>query len=288
MSGFSSAESREGSQQPLAGVMSHEDILPSRIITPFSVWNSFACVQMGWLSAEEAMIFLLPESRTMVSRRSSGQVRANFIHTKLWERCQDLLLGILLGQGPKDITKTIGTIEALLLMVEWDSRSLNRGGAERQHREESLACELHLGIQAPTSRPGHERAFEDAEIGIDHPRGRGAQLFPSGDKIAPRHASHDPHIQKERFSRASLLLRIFKHQLAHRLGLTLDVSPFLDCTPPQSLEGTMPAQRLKMVTAWVDISLVERWATEYQMSSDGCSSQGTPTQLVTYAQLALA
>ncbi|KAB8213329.1 hypothetical protein BDV33DRAFT_210320 [Aspergillus novoparasiticus] len=173
MSGFTSAESREGSEQPYARDIYFKDFTPSRSITPFGVWDFFPGVRMGWLSAEEAMIFvnyffqnlapwstvlmepltdpidygtfvgeepLLAQTVLMISSRyhslpgSSGQARVESIHNKLWERCRNLLLDTVLGQGPKGITRSIGTIEALVLMIEWHPGSLHSRGIESADR----------------------------------------------------------------------------------------------------------------------------------------------------------
>lgn len=55
-----------------------------------------------------------------------GYSRSFFIHHRLWQHCQHLLLRITLGQEKisKAKTRTIGSIEALLLMSEWHPRAL--------------------------------------------------------------------------------------------------------------------------------------------------------------------
>ena len=55
-----------------------------------------------------------------------GSSRAFFIHHRLWQHCQHLLLRVTLGQEKisKAKTRNIGSIEALLLMSEWHPRSL--------------------------------------------------------------------------------------------------------------------------------------------------------------------
>jgi hypothetical protein len=53
--------------------------------------------------------------------------RCYFIHQRLWQHCQHLSLRVLYGQekGSTAKTRTIGTIEALLLMCEWHSRAIH-------------------------------------------------------------------------------------------------------------------------------------------------------------------
>ncbi|KAB8212802.1 hypothetical protein BDV33DRAFT_210845 [Aspergillus novoparasiticus] len=343
VSGFSSAESREGSEQPYAGDIYFKDPTPSRSITPFGVWNSFPGVRMGWLSAEEAMIFvnyffqnlapwstvltepltdpidygtfvgeepLLAQTVLMISSRyhslpgSSGQARANFIHNKLWERCQDLLLDILLGQGPEGITRSIGTIEALLLMIEWHPGSLHSRGIENEDRHVSQECEFRLRTNSLTSQGAKEREVGDVvwrsgrmswillgcanalsqEIGLCDSGHCQIGFLPTDENIVSRQTS-TVHLQKQRCSQASLLLRILKHQIAFRQGLKLDTSPFMGYALPQGPGEAALARQSKIVAAWVGINQVERWVTEYQLVPNGGSqSQETanpsPIQLV--------
>lgn len=53
-------------------------------------------------------------------------MRSFFIHERLWSHIQHLLLRIILGQekNSKGKTRTLGTIESLLLLTEWHPRSL--------------------------------------------------------------------------------------------------------------------------------------------------------------------
>ncbi|VUC27066.1 unnamed protein product [Clonostachys rosea] len=57
---------------------------------------------------------------------AGGTMRGFFIHERLWAHVQHLLLRILLGQekNSKGKTRTMGTVEALLLLTEWHPRSL--------------------------------------------------------------------------------------------------------------------------------------------------------------------
>ncbi|KAJ6051469.1 hypothetical protein N7460_002003 [Penicillium canescens] len=129
------------------------------------VWNACRFVKMGWFSAQEAMTFMdlffenmaplspvltdffaahknqyylvtqepmLCYTILMISSRYhtlpgvGGYSRSFFIHHRLWQHCQHLLLRITLGQEKisKAKTRTIGSVEALLLMSEWHPRAL--------------------------------------------------------------------------------------------------------------------------------------------------------------------
>ncbi|KAF4848616.1 Transcriptional activator ARO80 [Colletotrichum siamense] len=72
-------------------------------------------------------VILLISSRYHVLPGTGGIARSTLIHQRLWEHCQHLILRIIFGQEKrsKAKTRTIGSIEALLLMVEWHSRAIH-------------------------------------------------------------------------------------------------------------------------------------------------------------------
>ncbi|KAK6193492.1 hypothetical protein LQW54_012408 [Pestalotiopsis sp. IQ-011] len=56
-----------------------------------------------------------------------GISRGYMLHQRLWDHCQHLLLRLIMGQekNSKARIRTLGSIEALLLLVEWHPRSLH-------------------------------------------------------------------------------------------------------------------------------------------------------------------
>ncbi|KAL4901629.1 hypothetical protein BDW74DRAFT_187247 [Aspergillus multicolor] len=125
------------------------------------IWEGCRFVKMGWFTAEEALLYtdwffrnLAPVTAPiltdffanhnthywlitqepvlcctilMISARyhtlpgPSGSSRGFYIHNRLWQHCQHLILRIMLGQEKLSKAKTrhISTIEALLLLSEW-------------------------------------------------------------------------------------------------------------------------------------------------------------------------
>lgn len=82
-----------------------------------------------YLVTQEPMLcctILMISSRYHTLPGVGGCSRALFIHQRLWQRCQHLLLRLTFGQEKisKAKTRTIGSIEALLLMSEWHPRAL--------------------------------------------------------------------------------------------------------------------------------------------------------------------
>jgi hypothetical protein len=83
-----------------------------------------------WLVTHEPVLFctiLMISSRYHVLPGVGGASRSFFIHHRLWQHCQSLIMRVILGQekSAKSNTRTVGTIEALLLMSEWHPRSLH-------------------------------------------------------------------------------------------------------------------------------------------------------------------
>lgn len=72
-------------------------------------------------------MILMISTRYHVLPVPGGESRGFLIHQRLWEHCQHLLMRIMLGQekGSKAKTRTLGSVEALLLLTEWQPRGLH-------------------------------------------------------------------------------------------------------------------------------------------------------------------
>lgn len=70
---------------------------------------------------------LMISARYHVLPGAGGESRNFFIHHRLWQHCQQLVMRLTFGQDRSTSSKIrgIGTIEALLLMSEWHPRSLH-------------------------------------------------------------------------------------------------------------------------------------------------------------------
>ena len=83
-----------------------------------------------WLVTRDPVlccIMLMISSRYHVLPGAGGESRNFFIHHRLWQHCQQLFMRLNFGQekASKSKVRSIGTIEALLLMTEWHPRSLH-------------------------------------------------------------------------------------------------------------------------------------------------------------------
>ncbi|KAJ5669613.1 hypothetical protein N7462_010683 [Penicillium macrosclerotiorum] len=70
---------------------------------------------------------LMVSSRYHVLPGAGGESRNFFIHHRLWQHCQQLTMRLIFGQekSTKSKIRSLGTVEALLLMAEWHPRSLH-------------------------------------------------------------------------------------------------------------------------------------------------------------------
>ncbi|RJE19227.1 C6 transcription factor [Aspergillus sclerotialis] len=115
-----------------------------------------------WLLTQEPVLcctMLMISSRYHTLPGPSGASRASFIHYRLWQHCQHLILRIVLGQEKLSKAKTrhLGTIEALLLLSEWYPRALH-------FPPESDGWDSDLMYTVPTQRdppPTEERPMRD-------------------------------------------------------------------------------------------------------------------------------
>ncbi|KAJ5280671.1 hypothetical protein N7478_006043 [Penicillium angulare] len=70
---------------------------------------------------------LMISSRYHILPGAGGESRNFFIHHRLWQHCQQLTMRLIFGQekSTKSKVRSLGTVEALLLMAEWHPRSLH-------------------------------------------------------------------------------------------------------------------------------------------------------------------
>lgn len=70
---------------------------------------------------------LMISCRFHVLPGAGGTAKGYFLHNRLWKHCEHLILRIMLGQekGTSTKARSLGSIEALLLISEWHPRSLH-------------------------------------------------------------------------------------------------------------------------------------------------------------------
>ncbi|WZH44190.1 uncharacterized protein QYS62_005208 [Fusarium acuminatum] len=72
-------------------------------------------------------VILMISSRYHILEGAGGLARSTLVHHRLWEHCQHLIMRIIFGQEKrsKAKTRTRGSIEALLLIIEWHPQAIH-------------------------------------------------------------------------------------------------------------------------------------------------------------------
>lgn len=180
---------------------------------------------------------------------TGGVSRSTLIHQRLWEHCQHLIMRIIFGQEKrsKARTRTMGSIEALLLIIEWHPQAIHfpppsdgwdadllLSASDRRDNPLGNRCETDhpserwlRDVVTPTKRSdrmswmflgcaqalAHELGVCNVNEGDDLSKGNGLDF------------------QTARKARIRKLLTIFGEQLSTRLGYTAMVAPPLGRFP---------------------------------------------------------
>lgn len=102
---------------------------------------------------------LLISSRYHALPGEGGMMRSYYIHERLWTHCQHLIQRVLLGQEKLSAAKlrTVGTVEALLLLTEWHPRSMSFPPPIDGWDSDLLMHWSHEQNPVPDSTPGEAR-----------------------------------------------------------------------------------------------------------------------------------
>lgn len=238
-----------------------------------------------WLVTRDPVLcctILMISSRYHLLPGAGGESRNFFIHHRLWQHCQQLVMRLTFGQErslqPK--TRTIGTIEALLLISEWHPRSLH-------FPPESDGWDFDLAFSAPEPKEPDEsstnRWLEDmieparrsdqmswmllgSALSLAHELG----IFELDDKKWSYFSGYEGAISAEqitlRRSRVQRLLYVYINQLAWRIGCV--------SLMPQSLnhavlgrqgrrDVTQPGDEwLAFMDSWMDLTKLAKSVTD--------------------------
>ncbi|KAF2146095.1 uncharacterized protein K452DRAFT_315350 [Aplosporella prunicola CBS 121167] len=283
-----------------------------------NTWKTCRFVRMGWFTAREAVTYvdlffrnmsplspvlmdyyashakhyqlvtqepflcctiLALSSRYHVLPGIGGASRGYFIHHRLWEHCQHLIMRIMLGQEKSSPakTRTVGSIEALLLISEWHPRALHFPPESDGWDAGLVAIDpdpLEGSANLEGTSPASNRWLEDVieparrsdrmswmllgcglslahELGIFDQEDKDEKKIPGESRVeAKRRAA--------RFVRARKLLYVFVEQLASRIGCTSMI--------PQSLSHTVMGKSFAgevlpgadhceaFVAAWIELT----------------------------------
>ncbi|KAF1997171.1 C6 transcription factor-like protein [Amniculicola lignicola CBS 123094] len=226
---------------------------------------------------------LMISSRYNILPGVGGASRGYFIHDRLWEQCQRFVMKVMLGQvkPSKAQTRTIGSIEALLLLSEWHPRALHFPTAS-----DGWDCELMIGMNThteegtkilegdATSNRWLEDVIEPAKrsdrmswmlMGCALSLAQELGLFEDNSNIEKDLMSYPKFTQEFlvlRRIRARKLLFVFIEQLSWRLGCTSMIPQSLNHAlmekiPVDSRTGAVE-QWQSFMSAWVELTKLAR------------------------------
>ncbi|KAL1648719.1 hypothetical protein SLS58_001895 [Diplodia intermedia] len=301
------------------------------------LWKCCRFVRMGWFTAREAVTYvdlffqnlsplspilteyyadhskhyelvtkepflcctiLALSSRYHVLPGVGGASRGYFIHHRLWEHCQHLILRIMLGQEKSSTakTRTVGSIEGLLLLSEWHPRALHFPPASDGWDAGLVAIDPNAD-EEPTSSEGIPTASNRWLEDVIEPARRSDRmswmLLGCGLSLAhelgifeqeestKRAAHHEERLEAKRkaarYSRARKLLYVFVEQLASRIGCTSMI--------PQSLSHTVLGRSFAgevfpganhseaFVSAWIELTKLVKSASDMLFPSASFTKQ---------------
>jgi hypothetical protein len=226
---------------------------------------------------------LMISSRYNILPGVGGASRGYFVHDRLWEQCQRFIMKIMLGQvkPSKAQSRTIGSIEALLLLSEWHPRALHFPTAA-----DGWDCELMIGANNTTEEGAKllegdttssrwlEDVIEPAKrsdrmswmlMGCALSLAQELGLFEDNASIDKDHTSY-PKSTTEfltlRRIRARKLLYVLLEQLSWRLGCTSMIPQSLNHAlmekiPVDSATGAVE-QWQSFMSAWVELTKLAR------------------------------
>jgi len=226
---------------------------------------------------------LMISSRYNILPGVGGASRGYFVHDRLWEQCQRFIMKIMLGQvkPSKAQSRTIGSIEALLLLSEWHPRALHFPTAA-----DGWDCELMIGANNTTEEGAKllegdatssrwlEDVIEPAKrsdrmswmlMGCALSLAQELGLFEDNASIDKDQTSYPPFTTEFlilRRIRARKLLYVLLEQLSWRLGCTSMIPQSLNHAlmekiPVDSVTGAVE-QWQSFMSAWVELTKLAR------------------------------
>ncbi|PYI14245.1 putative C6 transcription factor [Aspergillus japonicus CBS 114.51] len=284
------------------------------------VWETCRFVRMGWFTSREAVTLidlffknmvplspiltnfyadhsnhqhlitcdpalccaiLMLSSRYHVLPGAGGESRNFFIHHRLWQHCQHLVMRLVFGQERSSHAKnrSIGTIEALLLMSEWHPRSLHFPPEsdgwdsdlvlvpEPQSQDDSSSNRWLEDMVEPARRSDQMSwMLLGSALSLAHELG----IFELDDKKCDYASLYEGFISNDQIKlrrlRVQRLLYVYINQLAWRIGCV--------SLMPQSLNHTILGRQttrdvshsedewLALMDSWMDLTKLAKNVTD--------------------------
>ena len=224
-------------------------------------------------------------SRYHVLPGIGGASRSTLIHDRLWRVCQDLLTRTIFGQekGASPKTRAIGTIEALLLISEWNPRSLHfppdncgwnshlllnseyrhHGGTGQRHQLETSAADQWLNDVLEPARRSDRMSWMllGSAVTLAHELG----IF-EGDA--------NPTVVGDRRLRVQKLLYVYENHLASRLGYISLIPQSMNQLVSRHVFSTDPAvgQWQAHMSSWIELTQLVKSVYDNFFSSPALTS----------------
>lgn len=206
---------------------------------------------------------------------------------RLWQHCEHLIMRVILGQekGSRLKTRTVGTIEAMLLMVEWNPRSLHFP-PEGDGWDSALILtepeDLQLKQGASASERWEEDVIEPARrsdrmswmlLGVALTLAHELRIF--GEETMTADVDTDNSINTQRRSRARKLLFVLISQFASRSGFTSMISSSLSHTIVRSPNSHSMSNDSwdGFMNAWLELTKLFRFVSEMIFPSSTVTQQ---------------
>ncbi|KAI7763145.1 hypothetical protein LZL87_012182 [Fusarium oxysporum] len=230
---------------------------------------------------------LMISSRYHVLSGHGGLARSTIVHHRLWEHCQHLVMRIIFGQEKrsKAKTRTRGSIEALLLIIEWHPQAIHLPPASDGWDSSTLLTDLdprddQFDNQADETNDNEAQWLRDVILpaktsdrmswmllGCVQSLALELGLCDDGERVDM--SSQPPGFKAEQ-TRLRNLLYIFLEQQSSRLGcpsmMPTSVSHFM--SEPSTRDGQGDSSTL---TAWLDLTNLTRTIIDVlSLSSHAC------------------
>ncbi|CVL02580.1 related to ARO80-positive transcription regulator of ARO9 and ARO10 [Fusarium mangiferae] len=219
-------------------------------------------------------VILMISSRYHVLSGHGGLARSTIVHHRLWEHCQHLVMRIIFGQEKrsKAKTRTRGSIEALLLIIEWHPQAINLPPASDGWDSSTLLTDFdprddQFDNQADTTDDNEAQWLRDVILPAKTSDRMSWMLLGCVQSLALElglcddgergDMSAKPPGFKAQQTRLRDLLYIFLEQQSSRLGcpsmMPTSVSRFMSESSRRDVQGDSA-----IVAAWLDLTNLTR------------------------------
>ncbi|KAJ5506496.1 Peptidase T2 asparaginase 2 [Penicillium expansum] len=237
-----------------------------------------------WLITREPVLcctILMISSRYHVLPGAGGESRNFFIHHRLWSHSQKLTMRLIFGQekSTKSKVRSLGTVEALLLMSEWHPRALH-------FPPETDGWDDDLIQPAPRNHENNDPSSEPGSRGVEdiiEPARRSDQMswmllgcalslahelgiFETDGSTSPADEPEWRDQMAIRWQRVQRLLYVYINQLAWRIGCMSPIPQSLNHAilggrKPQGL--SLPGSTwLTFMDSWIELTKLAKSVTD--------------------------